>query len=91
MFAFVSLSFVAKNWRAILIIGGILAIVAFGAHERLKGYSQGKTAATQQIEKANDLEMRRATSAAKTVEDCAATGGDWDRGNGVCVPAAAGQ
>ncbi len=91
MFAFVSLRFVAKNWRAILVIGGVLAVLAFGAQERLKGYSQGKAAATQQIEKANDQEMRRAASAAKTVEDCAAAGGDWDRGRGMCIAAAAGQ
>jgi hypothetical protein len=91
MLAFLSLSFVAKNGRAILIIGGVVAILVFGAHERLKGYSQGKSAATQQIEKANDREMRRATSAAKTVEDCAASGGDWVRGRGVCIPVSAGQ
>lgn len=88
MFAFLTLDFALKNWRALAVAVGVIALIAFGSYERLKGYSAGKTAAVEKIEKANELENARATSAAKTVDDCFAAGGDWDRAAGVCKPAA---
>ena len=88
MLAFLSIDMLVKHWRAVAIIGSALALLAFGAHERLKGYEQGKTSAITKIEKANDEEMRRATSAAKTVDDCYSASGDWDRQLGLCKPAA---
>ena len=88
MIAFFSIDLLIKHWRAAAIVGGVLALLGFGAHERLKGYQQGKTSAITKIEKANDEEMRRATSAAKTVDDCYSAGGDWDRELGLCKPPA---
>ena len=88
MLAFLSIDMLVKHWRAVAIIGCCLALIGIGAYERVKGYEQGKTSAITKIEKANDEEMRRATSAAKTVDDCYSAGGDWDRQLGLCKPAA---
>ena len=76
------------NWRLVLILLAIVAVLAFGGYERVKGYSAGNTAAITKITKANQEEARRAQAAAKNVDDCYAAGGSWDRARGLCDDAA---
>jgi len=73
-----------KYWRVCLVALVVLAVAAGLTYERVTGYEQGKDAAVQTIDKANDEEMQRAQAAAKTVDDCVAAGGVWNRDVGVC-------
>ena len=82
--AFPLIKWALAHWRFALVILVIVATVIFGGYERVKGYRAGSTAAVEKIEKANTEEMRRAHAAAKTVDDCDAAGGAWDRDLGVC-------
>ena len=80
--------FIVKNWRASLIAVAIAALVAGALYERHYLIGEGATEALQKVKDANHVEENRAAAAAKTVDDCAALGGDWDRAVGVCKPAA---
>ena len=78
---------VVKNWKAALVAAAIALTLWTGAFLYEKGVHKGEAAVTQKITKANAEEMRRAQAAAKTVDDCAAAGGDWDRDVGLCSAA----
>ncbi len=80
--------FVLKNWRVFLALTILAALAGALGYERIEGRHEGEAAVTQKIENANAEEMRRAQAAAKTVDDCVAAGGDWNRDRGVCDPAA---
>jgi hypothetical protein len=79
------LSLILSNWRPLAYAGLAAAALAFGAYEYHHIYSEGESAAIQNVEKANDQERAKAQQGDDAVRACYAHGGDWDRTTGVCV------
>ena len=82
MFALVPL--LLSNWKPILIAGAVAAGLGWLAWERHELIVQGEQQALEKVKEANDADAAEAAGAAKTVDDCYAVGGTWDRDLGVC-------
>jgi hypothetical protein len=81
--------FIIKNWRYFALGAAALAAVAWFEVKQHEAYTSGQQAAVQKVEQANDQARLRAASGAKSVDDCFARDGDWDRDRGVCNASAA--
>ena len=82
------LGFLFNNWKWVLLAGGIAAATGWLAWERHELIGQGVQQEIQTMEKANAQSEKSATAGSDAVDGCFATGGDWDRANGVCTHAA---
>ena len=78
-------------WRLWVIVIIALAIIIGLAVFHHKAYDAGKDAANNIINLANQKANDNANKGQKSVDDCYASGGNWDRDNGVCLTSPAGQ
>ena len=74
-----------KNWRLVAYAAAAAAVLGWLAYEDHRIFTAGQTAALQKVEQANERVRQTADRAAKSVDDCYAHGGGWDRDRGVCV------
>ena len=73
-------------WQVWAIVLFLLILAGAFLYERHAGYKEGAAQVEQTIEDANHASENKADQGAKTVDDCYARGGTWDRINGLCVP-----
>ena len=73
-----------KNWRLVAYAAAAAAVLGWLAYEDHRVFTEGQNSALQKVEQANAKSQRTADRAAKSVDDCYAGGGDWDRSLGVC-------
>ena len=86
MGALLTLIPVAWRWGALLALAA--AAAGFWAYERDKFYVEGRDAALEQVERANEEADHRAAGGQAAVDACYAGGGAWDRARGLCDHAA---
>jgi hypothetical protein len=77
--------FRAVPWQAWLVLAGLAAGGVYHWRATSAAYEAGVAAATRTIIEANQKARDQADAAIKTVDDCFAAGGAWNRARGVCL------
>ena len=79
------LELVLKNWRLFAYAAAVVAVLGWLAYEHHEIFTSGEQAAIRRVEQANENARSKADQAAKTVDACFASDGDWDRAHGLCI------
>lgn len=88
---FISLLLGFVPWRVWVIVAALATGVVGFAYMRHHYIAQGRVEAIDAIKQANDKAAGDAAKGVHDVETCFASGGDWDRANGVCAIPATGK
>jgi len=78
------LAFLLSNWKLVGVVAGSVLLASWLGCERMKLIHEGAQQERQKIEEANHAAEQKADTGARTVDECYAAGGSWNRHRGVC-------